>query len=421
MKVTILNDCWASHRKFLVLLLILTVAGLLLGRSLLVPFLPLHHLQGQTMGTQYSIKFRHFHRDEIAATLQQKIDSILDGINRSMSSYDPASELSRLNRQRSTDWIPVSAELLTVLDTALEIGRKSQGAFDITVGPLVNLWGFGPEFRSHQIPDEEAINRLRQQIGQNKLLLDHARGAVRKLDPEIYIDLSAIAKGYAVDRIAELFLSSGIDHFMIEIGGEIRAQGSNAQDSAWRIGIEKPQRHAQSVHKVLPIHDSALATSGDYRNFFELGGKYYSHLIDPTTGWPIEHRQVSVTVLAEQCMQADAWATALVVLGHERGLEIAEKMGLPVLFLVNQNGSIQEYASSHFFPESQNHPVLIFIASFLIIGLVIFAMAIGVLNQRAPLAGSCGGLGRLGLGCDAGCAQPCARNLPSSSKKQQNL
>lgn len=411
--MTNLRNYLVSHRKFIVLLLILTVTGLLLGRLLLTPSLPLIHLQGQTMGTQYSIKFRHPRGDEIASILQKKIDSMLDGINHSMSTYDPASELSRFNQQRTTDWIPLSAELLTVLDAALEIGRKSEGAFDITIGPLVNLWGFGPEFRSNQIPDEEAINRLRQQVGQDKLQLDHDRGVVRKLQPDIYIDLSAIAKGYAVDQIAQLFLSSGIDHFMIEIGGEIRAQGSNAQGSAWRIGIEKPQRHAQAVQKVLPIHDTALATSGDYRNFFELDGKYYSHLIDPTSGWPIENRPISVTVLAEQCMQADAWATALVVLGHEQGLRIAEKIGLPVLFLVNQNGSIQEYASSHFLPESQKHPILIFLATFLIMGLAIVAMAIGVLNKRRPLDGSCGGLGRLGLGCDAGCSRPCAnRNHP---------
>ena len=401
-----------SHGLLITLLAILT--GLLLGGFLLSPSRTLtqEHLRGQTMGTQYSIKFRHPHIDGITAVMQEKVESILDQINRSMSTYDPASELSRLNQHQSTDWIPVSAELLTVLDAALEIGRKSEGAFDITIGPLVNLWGFGPEFRSDQIPDEEAINRLRQQTGQDKLLLDHARGAVRKLHPAIYIDLSAIAKGYAVDQITRLFISSGIEHFMVEIGGEIRAQGSNAQQSAWRIGIEKPRQHAQAVHKILPINNTALATSGDYRNFFEFNGKHYSHLINPVTGWPIENRLVSVTVLADQCMQADAWATALVVLGHEHGLKIAEKLRLPVLFLVNQNGNIQEYASSHFLPERQNNPILIFVATFLIMGLTILAMAIGVLNKRRPLDGSCGGLGRLGLGCDAGCTRPCRKQRP---------
>lgn len=411
--MSVLRKYLVTHRKRIILLLILAVTGLLLGRLLLTPSLPLIHLQGQTMGTQYSIKLRHFHGEKMALIMQEKVDSILDGINRSMSTYDPASELSRFNQQQTTDWIPVSAELLTVLDAALEIGQKSEGAFDTTIGPLVSLWGFGPEFRSDQIPSDEEINRLRKQTGQDKLLLDPTNRTIRKLHPDLTIDLSAIAKGYAVDRLAQFFISSEIEHFMIEIGGEIRAQGNNAQGSAWRIGIEKPQPYAQALYKILKVNNIALATSGDYRNFFEFGGKHFSHLIDPATGWPIENHLVSVTVLAEQCMQADAWATALVVLGHERGLKLAEKMGLPVLFLVNQGGNIQEFASSHYPPKERGNNMQIFIATFLIMGLAILAMAIGVLNKRSPLAGSCGGLGRLGLGCDAGCTRSCSNQKHS--------
>lgn len=413
MTVSALKECLFFHRLFITSLVILTVTGLLLGRFLFTPSLSLELLKGQTMGTQYIIKFRHPHADGISGLMQEKVESILDKVNRSMSTYDPASELSRLNQNHTTDWIPVTAELLTVLDTALEIGRKSEGAFDITIGPLVNLWGFGPEFRGDQIPDEDEINRLRQQTGQDKLLLDRASGTIRKLNSNIYLDLSAIAKGYAVDQIAQLFTSSGIEHYMIEIGGEIRARGNNAQESAWRIGIEKPQQHTQAVHKILPVKNTALATSGDYRNFFEFNGKHYSHLINPITGWPIQNRLVSVTVLAEQCMQADAWATALVVMGYERGLKIAEKLRLPVLYLVNQDGNIKELASSHYLTERQSNYIPIFAATFLIMGLAILAMAIGIMNKRPPLAGSCGGLGRLGLGCDAGCARHCANKYNS--------
>lgn len=406
MIVSTLEKYLFSHRRRIVLLMMLLVTGLL-SWWLLTPSLPLQHLQGQTMGTQYSIKFRHPSTSEMNAAIQEKVEAILDRINRSMSTYDPTSELSRFNQQRTTDWVAASPDLLTVLDAALKVGRKSEGAFDITIGPLVNLWGFGPEFRSDQIPDKMAINRLRQQSGQDKLLLDHAKGSIRKRHPDIYIDLSAIAKGYAVDQIAQLFLSSGIEHFMIEIGGEVRAHGNNQQGSAWRIGIEKPLPHAQAVHKVLLVDNTALATSGDYRNFFEYDGKHYSHLIDPNSGWPIQSQLISVTVLASQCMEADAWATALTVLGHERGLSLAEKLGLPVLFLLNQDGNIQEVTSSHFPSEKQGNNMQIFIATFLIMGLAILAMAIGVLNKRPPLSGSCGGLGRLGLGCDAGCTRSC--------------
>ncbi|MDT8363282.1 MAG: FAD:protein FMN transferase [Nitrosomonas sp.] len=413
------------HRLLIALLVIFTVTSLLMSWLLFTPSLrlSLEHLQGQTMGTQYSIKFRHPRISGIAESMREKIESVLAQINRSMSTYDPASEISRLNQRHTTDWIPVSAELLTVLDAALEIGRKSEGAFDITIGPLVNLWGFGSEFRSGQIPDEESINRLRRQTGHDKLRLDRINGTVRKLDPDIHLDLSAIAKGYAVDQIAQLFTSAGIEHYMIEIGGEIRAKGSNTEESAWRIGIEKPQQHTETVHKILSIEDMALATSGDYRNFFEFNGKHYSHLINPVTGWPIQSYLVSVTVLAQQCMQADAWATALVVLGHERGLKIAEKWELPVLYLVNQNGNIKEFASSYYLPERQNNHMRIFVATFLIMGLAILAMAIGVLNKRSPLTGSCGGLGRLGAACDAGCARPCAnkyRSEPQPATKKQN-
>ncbi len=402
----------ASPYRRIVLLLILVVAGLL-GWWLLTPSLPLQHLQGQTMGTQYSIKFRHPFTSEMTATIQKKVEAILERINRSMSTYDPASELSRFNQQRTTSQVAASPELLVVLDAALKIGRKSEGAFDIMIGPLVNLWGFGPGFRSDQIPDKVTIDRLRQQTGQDRILLDLAKGTIRKHHPDIYIDLSAIAKGYAVDQIAQLFFSSGIEHFMIEIGGEVRAHGNNEQGSAWRIGIEKPYPHAQAIHKVLLVDDTALATSGDYRNFFEYDGKHYSHLIDPNTGWPIESQMISVTVLASQCMEADAWATALTVLGHERGLKLAEKLGLPVLFLLNQNGNIQEFASSHFLSKKQDNHMQIFIATIMIMGLAILAMAIGVLNKRPPLSGSCGGLSRLGLSCDAGCARSCAHQRRS--------
>ncbi|MFO7579729.1 MAG: FAD:protein FMN transferase [Nitrosomonas halophila] len=380
----------------------------LLARAFLSPSPTLSQLHGYTMGTQYSIKYRHPEALFSPEQAQKQIDSILDTINRTMSTYDQQSELSRLNQATATDWIPISDTLFTVLQAALTIGEQSEGRFDITVGPLVNLWGFGPEFRPEEIPAADAIAAIRQRTGQAMLELDQEIPAVRKAHPNIYIDLSAIAKGYAVDQIAALFDSQGIDHYLVDIGGEIRARGTNAQNNSWQVGIEKPLQHGRSLHRVLPLKNTALATSGDYRNFFELDGRRYSHLIDPTTGWPVENGATSVTVLAESVMLADAWATALLVSGHARGLRIAEQQGLAVLYLVNQNGALMEYTSSHFPDTHHSRFSQIFLATFLVMGLALIAMAIGVLNGRQPIAGSCGGLGRLGLGCDAGCSRPCA-------------
>jgi FAD:protein FMN transferase len=408
-----------SPRRFISIIAVLLLIATLLGQAFFVSTLTPSHLHGFTMGTKYNVKYRHYDDEFTPDAVQKQIESILDEINRTMSTYDPQSELSRLNQAITTDWIPISDSLFTVLDAAMKIGWQSKGSFDITVGPLVNLWGFGPEFRPEEIPDEREIAAIQLRTGQDKLVLDRETPAVRKAHSDTYIDLSAIAKGYAVDQIAEMFDSKGINHYLVEIGGEIRARGSNAQNTSWQIGIEKPQQHGRSLHKVLPLNNTGLATSGDYRNFYEIEGQRYSHLIDPTTGWPVKNGAASVTVFADNCMNADAWATALLVLGHERGLTLAENQGLAVLFIVNQDGVFKEYTSSHFPTEHTSNFTVIFLATFLIMGLALIAMAIGVLNGRRPIGGSCGGLGRLGLGCDAGCSQPCARRNVRMAKSDK--
>lgn len=359
----------------------------LLGRIFFASSLTQSHVHGYTMGTKYSVKYRHPEGGFTSDAAQKQIELVLDEINRAMSTYDPESELSRLNRATTSDWIPVSDSLFTVLEAALEIGVGSEKAFDITVGPAVNLWGFGPEFHSERIPDKSEIAAVLPAIGQDKLVLDQETHAIRKLHPDIYIDLSAIAKGYAVDRVAEIFDAQGIEHYLVEIGGEIRARGTNEQNTPWQIGIEKPhhQYGRSAPYKILSLQDTGLATSGDYQNFFEIEGRRYSHLIDPTTGWPVENGASSVTVLAESCMVADAWATALLVLGHERGLTIAEDQGIAVLFIVNQEGVIRGYTSSHFPAERASDFTQIFIAVFLVMGFALIAMAIGVISGRSLL------------------------------------
>lgn len=401
-----------SPRSIMIIIAAFLIMMALLGRIFFASSLTQSHVHGYTMGTKYSVKYRHPEGGFTPDTAQKQIESVLDEINRAMSTYDPESELSRLNRATTSDWIPVSDSLFTVLEAALEIGARSEKAFDITVGPAVNLWGFGPEFHSERIPDKSEIAAVLPAIGQDKLVLDRETHAIRKLHSDIYIDLSAIAKGYAVDRVAEIFDARGIEHYLVEIGGEIRARGTNAQNTPWQIGIEKPhhQYGRSAPYKILSLQDTGLATSGDYQNFFEIEGHRYSHLIDPTTGWPVENGASSVTVLAESCMVADAWATALLVLGHERGLTIAEDQGIAVLFIVNQEGVIKGYTSSHFPAERASDFTQIFIATFLVMGLALIAMAIGVIGGRQPLAGSCGGLGRMGLGCEAGCDQSCTKH-----------
>lgn len=300
------------------------------------------HMSGQTMGTTYHVKYRPAQDTLALKALQIEVDTLLAEINHTMSTYDQESELSRFNRLHTTDWVSASSSLRAVLKAALEIGAQSEGAFDITVGPLVNLWGFGPEVHPDRVPPESTIAAARARSGLDKITLSETQLAIRKHHPDMFLDLSGIAKGYGVDRVAELMTAHGIEHYMVEIGGEIRVRGLKEQDTPWRIAIEKPLSGERSVHTMLALSDIALATSGNYRNFFEIAGRRYSHTIDPTTGWPVDNHLVSVTVLAETSMQADAWATAFQVLGPERGMTIAERLNLPVLFVIERDGQFEE-------------------------------------------------------------------------------
>lgn len=331
-----------ARPRALVALIVLLAAGT--GFSLLRPEPPPAelHMSGRTMGTTYNVKYRPTPTTPTVKDLQIEVDALLAEINHTMSTYDPESELSRFNRLRTTDWVPASASLRAVLKAALEIGAQSEGAFDITVGPLVNLWGFGPEVHPDRVPPERDIAAARARSGLDKITLSDTLSAIRKRRPDVFLDLSGIAKGYGVDRVAERMTAHGIDHYMVEIGGEIRVRGLKERETPWRIAIEKPLSGERSVHTLLALSDIALATSGNYRNFFEIAGRRYSHTIDPTTGWPIDNHLVSVTVLADTSMRADAWATAFQVLGPERGMAIAERINLPVLFVIERDGQFEE-------------------------------------------------------------------------------
>jgi thiamine biosynthesis lipoprotein len=290
-------------------------------------------LAGSTMGTTWSVQIPHPAPDLDQAALYADIDALLDQVNGRMSTYRPDSELSRFNAAETTDWFPVSAELERLVDKALAVSQLTGGAFDVTVGPLVNLWGFGPEVHPDEIPAQDQIDAARARIGWRML---HSRAeppALRKDRPDVYVDLSAIAKGHGVDRVAELLEAKGLTDYLVEIGGELRGRGVNAAGEPWRIAVERPDPGRRAVLEVVALTDHGMATSGDYRNFFEVDGKRYSHTIDPSTGRPVVHDLASTTVVAERCGEADAWATALLVLGPERGLALANERGLAALFV----------------------------------------------------------------------------------------
>jgi thiamine biosynthesis lipoprotein len=303
-------------------------------------------LSGATMGTTYSVKLLEMPDGMTPEALRTEIDDILVQVNRRMSTYDPQSELSRFNGNETTDWVRISPELLAVIREALKISRLTDGAFDVTVGPLVNIWGFGPEMKEDQVPSERAINQTLARVGHERIHLRDTPPGLKKERGDIYIDLSAIAKGYGVDQVADYLDSLGSANYLVEIGGELRGKGHNPKGTPWRIAIEKPLPGERSIERIVEIEDGGIATSGDYRNFFVQDGQRYSHALNPHTGWPVRHELASVTVIDETAMAADAMATALMVMGPKAGFELAETQGLAALFIVIDDDEFQENGTS---------------------------------------------------------------------------
>lgn len=304
------------------------------------------HLTGPTMGTSYSVKIKPGDDLPPERELSAGIQAILEDVNRSMSTYIEDSELSRLNRNPGTGWIDISPALYEVLSTAQEISDQTGGAFDITVGALVNLWGFGPDFTTGALPADADIEAVLAAAGYQGLALKAHPPSLRKAAPAAYLDLSGIAKGYAVDRIAGYLETRGIGDYLVEIGGEVRARGVNGAGETWRVGIERPEADRRAIFRVIELQGTAMATSGDYRNYYMHGGRRYSHTIDPRTGRPVTHNLSSVTVLDGSAMTADALATALLVMGPEAGPRYAEKAGLPALFILDEGGAYVEKSTA---------------------------------------------------------------------------
>lgn len=309
---------------------------------------PVHELTGSAMGTSFSVKMVSPPISLSADALRQDVERTLLEIERQMSTYIADSELSRFNEYRAADWFEVSTDLCHVIADALSISAATDGAFDITVGPLVNLWGFGPAGAISEPPDAELIALLMDSVGHAALHTDCSVPALRKDRPDLYVDLSAFAKGYGVDQLAELLDGEQVHNYLVEIGGELRLRGTNASGELWAVAIETPNHLGRSVHSIARLTDAGVATSGDYRNFFEYDGLHYSHTIDPRTGYPVEHDAASVTVVADSAAFADAMATALLVLGPDDGLDLAERDGIAAYYLLRDGDEIEERASTIF-------------------------------------------------------------------------
>lgn len=280
--------------------------------------MPFQHNKGTVFGTFYSVTYQS---DE---NLQKEIEAELKKVDDALSMFNDKSIISKVNRNEKTE---LNEMFMQVVELAMKVSEETDGAFDITVAPLVNAWGFG--FKSGTQPTPHAIDSLKALVGYKKITLDTRRKTISKKDPRIMLDCSAIAKGYGSDVIGAFLKCRGIENYMVEIGGEVVTHGINEKRVPWRIGVVKPTEDSlatdNELQTVINVADKAMATSGNYRNFYYKGGKKYAHTIDPKTGAPVQHSLLSATVLADNCATADAYATSFMVMGIERAKAVLER------------------------------------------------------------------------------------------------
>jgi thiamine biosynthesis lipoprotein len=362
-------------------------------------------LSGKTMGTTYHISLDVSEpavRESADETqLSRQIEDRLAEINSRMSTYDPQSELSRFNLHDGTDWFVVSGETALVVQRAIELHAASDGAFDVTVMPLVNLWGFGPQRTDSQHPPDEAeIRKAMENVGSQHLSVRMDPPALKKSKSGLQVDLSAIAKGYAVDAISRLLSEQDLRRHMVEIGGEVRVGMRKSDGSLWRIGIEAPQIGNRELSEIVELENIALASSGNYRNFIERDGKRFGHTINPRTGHPAEVDILAASILAEDCMTADAVATTCMVLGIERAKEFTKQQQCRALlfheddqhqltqvsieFPLAQTGGQAAPSKSSFWP--------LFVAALVVFLGVLVLMSLGVMISGRRIKGSCGAI-----------------------------
>lgn len=294
-------------------------------------------LSGPTMGTTYNVKVIGAPAGIDRHSVRVVIDAVLADIDLSMSGYRPDSEVSRFNAARSTAWIPVSADLATVVESAQSVSAASGGALDITIAPLVSLWGFGPTGELLSLPGDNEIKAVQATVGYQRLEVRTSPAALRKQLPALTIDLNAVAPGFAVDKLAAKFDALGLRNFMIDIGGEVLVKGRNARNESWHIAVEKPVEARSDPMAILQIADQSVTTSGEYHHYYVRDGHRYSHTLDPRTGRPVEHNLVSVVLVGPTTLFVDAWATALNVLGADEGMKLATERGIPAMFITQDN------------------------------------------------------------------------------------
>ena len=307
-----------------------------------------YDLRGNTMGTTFNVTLVAPPAQADLNQLEAGIQDKLEHIENIASTYRADSELSRFNANPSTEWVSVSPEFCDMIAAAQDVSDTTGGAFDITVGPLVNLWGFGPPQSEPELPTDEEVAAAQLKVGNVKLQSNCEQSMLRKTIAEVYVDLSGWAKGYAVDEIAELLDSSQVTNYLVEIGGELRVSGHNAEQRKFAIAIERPLQNNEMDYSIVRLSNVAVATSGDYRNFYEHDGQRYSHTVDPRTGRPVTHDLTGVTVVTSSTAYADAMATALLVLGPEDGRALAEQLDLASYFLVRTEHGIEEISTSQF-------------------------------------------------------------------------
>jgi len=300
-----------------------------------------YELRGETMGTTYTVRvdsdMRPFSDGELGARVQE----VLDDINARMSTYVETSEVSQINAASPDSTVSLSDDTYFVLQSAVFLAESSGGAFDPTVGALVNAWGFGP-VNPATAPSAFELETIQSHTGVELLEMDRDTYSVRKLDAEARVDLSAIAKGYAADKVGDLLEENGLTRYMVEVGGEVLVGEAKRDGSPWRIGIETPDVGAQHLQRTVPLMDHAMATSGNYRNFYVMDGRTVGHTIDPRDGHPVDHNGASVSVIHESCMMADGMATALMVMGPEEGYAWAVANDVAAMFVVHDGEGFVE-------------------------------------------------------------------------------
>ena len=303
-------------------------------------------LHGPTMGTRWSITFDADNATDSQA-LRQDLAAAVGQVDEQMSPWKPDSDLMRFNRTPIDEWVDMPTEILEVLDCALEIQHQSAGAFNPCAGALVDAWGFGAV---RDAPDPQAIHAANEStptLAHGCLEIDKPSGRARKR-ADLKLDLCGIAKGYAVDRMAQVLQLHGVLHALAALDGELRAVGAQISGEPWAVALEHPEPGHRTVHGVIELEDLAVATSGDYRRYMEVGGVRLAHTMDARHRAPVRNAMASVTVLARTCMQADAWATALLVAGPEDGLAIAQRMGMDVMFLIRRARGLTEVGLGRF-------------------------------------------------------------------------